>query len=279
MGKLLKHLKKYWLLALLASGFMVAEVYVDLYQPRMMQRIVDEGILGVNSGGVSNLDLVISTGIRMMLIVIAGGLCCIGSALFTNIAGQNYGNDIRKACFEKVMHLSFEQTDRFSTGSLITRITNDVTQLQQLVMQLIRGFVRSVMFFIGGTAALLRLNLSFGTIVACAFPLILIDIILIVWRTNPLFTVLQESLDRLNGIIQENVAGIRVVKAFVQEKREAERFGDANRHLVDTQFNVQVMLSFLRPVMKIVLNFAVVGILYVGSVKVRQGSVAPGMVM
>lgn len=279
MGKLLKHLKKYWLLALLASGFMVAEVYVDLYQPRMMQRIVDEGILGVNSGGVSNLDLVISTGIRMMLIVIAGGLCGIGSALFTNIAGQNYGNDIRKACFEKVMHLSFEQTDRFSTGSLITRITNDVTQLQQLVMQLIRGFVRSVMFFIGGTAALLRLNLSFGTIVACAFPLILIDIILIVWRTNPLFTVLQESLDRLNGIIQENVAGIRVVKAFVQEKREAERFGDANRHLVDTQFNVQVMLSFLRPVMKIVLNFAVVGILYVGSVKVRQGSVAPGMVM
>ena len=279
MGKLLQYLKKYWLFALLASGFMVAEVYVDLYQPRMMQRIVDEGILGVNNGGVSNLDLVISTGLRMLLIVLVGGLCGIGSGLFTNITGQNYGNDVRKACFEKVMRLSFEQTDRFSTGSLITRITNDVTQLQQLVMQLIRGFVRSVMFFIGGTAALLRLNLSFGTIVACAFPLILIDIILIVWRTNPLFTVLQESLDRLNGIIQENVAGIRVVKAFVQEKREAERFGDANRHLVDTQFNVQVLLSFLRPVMKIVLNFAVVGILYVGSVKVRQGIVAPGMVM
>ena len=279
MGKLLKHLKKYWLLALLASGFMVAEVYVDLYQPRMMQRIVDEGILGVNSGGVSNLDLVISTGIRMMLIVIAGGLCGIGSALFTNIAGQNYGNDIRKACFEKVMRFSFEQTDRFSTGSLITRITNDVTQLQQLVMQMIRGLVRCVMFFIGGTAALLRLNLSFGTIVACAFPLILIDIIFVVWRTNPLFTVLQESLDRLNGIIQENVAGIRVVKAFVQEKTEAQRFGEANRHLVDTQFNVQVMLSFLRPVMNIVLNIAVVGILYVGSVQVRQGGVAPGMVM
>lgn len=279
MGKLLKHLKKYWLLALLASGFMVAEVYVDLYQPRMMQRIVDEGILGVNSGGVSNLDLVISTGIRMMLIVIVGGLCGIGSALFTNIAGQNYGNDIRKACFEKVMRFSFEQTDRFSTGSLITRITNDVTQLQQLVMQMIRGLVRCVMFFIGGTAALLSLDLSFGTIVACAFPLILIDIVFVVWRTNPLFTVLQESLDRLNGIIQENVAGIRVVKAFVQEKNEAQRFGDANRHLVDTQFNVQVMLSFLRPVMNIVLNIAVVGILYVGSVQVRQGDVAPGMVM
>ena len=278
MKSLLKHLKKYWFLALLASGFMVAEVYVDLYQPRMMQRIVDEGILGISSGGVSNLDLVISTGVRMLLIVILGGLCGIGSALFTNITGQNYGNDIRKACFERVMRLSFEQTDRFSTGSLITRITNDVTQLQQLVMQVIRGFV-SLMFFIGGTAALLSLDLSFGVIVACAFPLILIDIIFVVWRTNPLFTVLQESLDRLNSIIQENVAGIRVVKAFVQEKREAERFGEANRHLVDTQFTVQVMLSFLRPVMNIVLNIAVVGILYVGSVQVKQGDVAPGMVM
>ena len=279
MKNLLKYLKKYWFSALLAAGFMVAEVYVDLYQPRMMQRIVDEGILGVSRGGVSNLDLVISTGVRMLLVVIAGGLCGIGSGLFANITGQNYGNDIRKACFEKIMHLSFEQTDRFSTGSLITRITNDVTQLQQLVMQMIRGFVRCLMFFVGGTAALVSLDLSFGAIVACAFPLILIDIIFVVWRTNPLFTVLQESLDRLNGVIQENVAGIRVVKAFVQEKREQERFGEANRQLVDTQFNVQVMLSFLRPVMNIVLNLAVVGILYVGSVQVRQGSVAPGMVM
>ena len=142
MKKLTHLLKKYWFLALLASSFMVAEVYVDLYQPRMMQLIVDEGILGLSSNGVSNLNLVISTGIRMLLIVLLGGLCGIGSALFTNITGQSYGNDIRKACFEKVMRFSFEQTDDFSTGSLITRITNDVTQLQQLVMQLIRGQLR-----------------------------------------------------------------------------------------------------------------------------------------
>ena len=279
MGPLWRYLKKYWFLAILAAGFMVAEVYIDLYQPRMMQRIVDEGILGLNNNGVSDLNLVIATGIRMLLIVIVGGLCGLLSGVFSNVTGQNYGNDVRKACFEKVMRFSFEQTDDFSTGSLITRITNDVTQLQQLVMQLIRGLVRCLMFFIGGTAALLSLDLSFGMIVACAFPLILIDIIFVVWRTNPLFTVLQESLDKLNGIIQENVTGIRVVKAFVQEKSEKERFDGANRHLVDTQFNVQVMLSFLRPVMNIVLNIAVVGILYVGSVQVRQGDVAPGMVM
>ena len=252
---------------------------MDLYQPRMMATIVDEGILGISNGGVSNLQLVISTGVRMLLVVIAGGLFGLLSALFSNVTGQSCGNDLRKLCFGKVMHFSFAQTDRFSTGSLITRITNDVTQVQHLVMQLIRGLVRCVMFFVGGTAALLSLDLSFGVIVACALPLILIDIIFVVWRTNPLFTKLQESLDRLNNIIQENVTGIRVVKAFVQEKRETERFNEANRELVDTQFNVQMMLSFLRPVMNIVLNIAVVGIIYVGSVQVREGSAAPGTVM
>ncbi len=252
---------------------------MDLYQPRMMATIVDEGILGISNGGVSSLQLVISTGVRMLLVVIAGGLFGLLSALFSNVTGQSCGNDLRKLCFGKVMHFSFAQTDRFSTGSLITRITNDVTQVQHLVMQLIRGLVRCVMFFVGGTAALLSLDLSFGVIVACALPLILIDIIFVVWRTNPLFTKLQESLDRLNNIIQENVTGIRVVKAFVQEKRETERFNEANRELVDTQFNVQMMLSFLRPVMNIVLNIAVVGIIYVGSVQVREGSAAPGTVM
>ena len=258
---------------------MVAEVYVDLYQPRMMAVIVDQGILGVDSGGVSDMNLILSTGIRMLLVVLAGGVCGLLSAVFTNVAGQGCGNDLRKGCFSRIMHFSFEQTDDFSTGSLITRITNDVTQVQQLIMQLIRGLVRCLMFFFGGTWALLQLDLSFGVIVACAFPLILIDIIFVVWRTNPLFTVLQESLDKLNSIIQENVTGIRVVKAFIQEKTEAERFSGANRHLVDTQFNVQMMLSFLRPVMNIVLNIAVVGILYVGSVQVREGGLAPGTVM
>ncbi len=276
---ILRFIKKYWYFALLAAGFMVAEVYVDLVQPRMMETIVDKGILGIGNNGTADLSLVISTGIRMMFVVISGGLFGLLSALFTNITGQGCGNEIRKLCFDRIMHFSFEQTDDFSTGSLITRITNDVTQVQQLIMQLIRGLVRCLMFFLGGTAALLSLDLSFGTIVACAFPLILIDIIFVVWRTNPLFTVLQESLDKLNSIIQENVTGIRVVKAFVQEKNEEKRFDGANRDLVDTQFTVQMMLSFLRPVMNIVLNMAVVGIIYVGSVQVSEGDIAPGAVM
>ena len=279
MKLLFRYLRKYWYMALLAAAFMVGEVYVDLYQPRMMAAIVDKGILGLSNNGTSDLHFILITGIKMLLVVILGGLFGLLSAVFTNLTGQGSGNEIRKLCFSRIMHFSFEQTDDFSTGSLITRITNDVTQVQQLIMQMIRGLVRCLMFFIGGTGALLSLDLSFGVIVACAFPLILIDIIFVVWRTNPLFTVLQESLDKLNNIIQENVTGIRVVKAFIQEKNEKQRFDEANRHLVDTQFNVQMLLSFLRPVMNIVLNIAVVGIIYVGSIQVKEGSAAPGTVM
>lgn len=279
MKVMLRFLKKYWYFALLASLFMVGEVVVDLFQPKMMQKIVDEGILGIGNGGNSDVHLVVVTGIKMILVVLAGCLSGVLSAVFTNIAGQNFGNDIRKYCFRRIMHFSFEQTDDFTTGSLVTRITNDVTQLQQLVMQIVRGFVRCLMFFIGGTIALLSLNLSFGVVIACAFPLIILHIIFVVWKTNPLFLLLQKMLDKMNTIMQENVAGNRVVKAFVQEEREKKRFGKASKDLVDTQFKVQIMLSFLRPVMNIVLNAAVVGIIYIGSIQVKSGDIAPGAVM
>lgn len=277
--KLLKFAAKYWPLVLLGPLFMVLEVSVDLFQPRMMEVIVDKGILGIGNGGLSDIHLVISTGIRMILLVIAGGCFGILSGVCANVAGQSFGNNIRKACFTRIMHFSFEQTDAFSTGSLITRITNDVTQIQQLFMQAIRGFVRCMMFFVGGTIALLTLDLSFGQVLLIAFPLIFLDVIFVFIKTNPLFSLLQKKLDDLNNIIQENVSGIRVVKAFVQEKREEARFENANQALVGTQFRVELLLSFMRPVMNIVLNLSVVAIIYVGSLRVQDGSVAPGTVM
>ena len=276
---MLKFLKKYWFFAVLASAFMVGEVLVDLIQPRLMETIVDEGILGINNGGVSDIPLIASTGIRMILIVIVGGGCGILSAVFTNLCAQNYGNDVRKVCFSRIMHLSFEQTDQFTTGSLITRITSDVSQTQQMVSQMIRGFVRCMIFFAGGSFALVTLDIHFGVIVAIAVPLLLLDIIFVLWKTNPLFSVLQKRLDRMNTVIEENVSGARVVKAFVQEERETARFGEANQQLVDTQFRVLILMSYLRPIMNIVLNLAIVGILYVGGVQVQGGNIAPGAVM
>ena len=258
---------------------MVCEVSIDLYQPRLMETIVDSGVLGLDRGGTPDMELIVSTGVRMLLIVLAGGCCGILSGVFTNLCAQNYGNDVRKDCFRRIMGFSYEQTDRFSTGSLVTRMTNDVTQVQNMVSQIIRGMVRCMMFFFGGSFALLRMDLSFGVIVACTIPLVLLDIVFVLWKTNPLFSLLQTRLDRVNAVVQENVAGARVVKAFIQEDTEDARFEKANGELVDTQLRVLVLLSWLRPVMNIVLNVAVVAILYVGAGRVRIGAVAPGAVM
>ncbi len=271
--------KKYWYIAILGAAFMMGEVFMDLFQPRLMAKIVDRGILGLGNNGVSDPGYVLKTGIVMILTVLLGGCCGMSSGICANISGQRYGNGIRKKCYENIMHFSFQQTDAFSTGSLITRITNDVNQLQQMCMQLIRGAVRCTMLFLGGSVALLTLDLSFGVIAAIAMPFILIDIVFVLFKSNPLFVLLQKKLDRLNGIMQEDVGGIRVVKAFVQEKAEEERFGEANKDLVTTQYRVELLLSFMRPVMNIILNAAVVGIIYVGGIKVADNSVAPGVVM
>ena len=151
---MLKYLKKYWFFALLAPVFMIGEVSMDLLQPELMSRIIDDGVLGLNNGGVGNLNTVITIGLKMIGFVALGGICGIMSGVFANLCAQQFGNDVRKAVFKRIMEFSFEQTDKFSTGSLITRVTNDITQLQNFVMQCLRGFVRTSMLFIGGIACM-----------------------------------------------------------------------------------------------------------------------------
>lgn len=276
---MIKYLKKYSLFFILAPLFMLGEVSMDLLQPRLMATIVDEGVLGLSNGGVGDLSLVIYTGIRMVCLVLFGCFCGVMSGVFANLCSQNYGNDIRKDAFRKVMSLSFEQTDRFSTGSLITRVTNDITQVQNLVSQCIRGFVRTFLLFAGGILCMLTLDLSFGVVVALALPLILVCVIFFIGKANPKFTVLQEKLDKLNNVMQENVSGARVVKAYVKEEYEKNRFETANDELVGTQLDVLLLFSYMTPIMNIILNVSVVAVIKIGAVQVGEGSVTPGNVM
>ena len=276
---MLRILSKYWHFALLAILFMICEVTVDMIQPRLMATIVDDGILGLSGNGRPDLQLISSTGVIMLLVVLAGGLSGILSGTMANLCSQRFGNDIRKKCFERIMHLSFEQTDAFTTGSLITRITNDVTQLERLVQQSVRGFVRCIMFMVVGTITLLSLNQSFLVILAIAFPLVLIDIIFILWRTNPLFMRLQKRIDSMNTVIRENINGARLVKAFIQEDREEARFAKANQALVKTQLRILILMSYLRPVMNIILNLATVALIWNGAIHVQRGGMQPGEVM
>ena len=276
---MLKYLKKYWFFALLAPIFMIGEVSMDLLQPELMSRIIDDGVLGLNNGGVGNLNTVITIGLKMIGFVALGGICGVMSGVFANLCAQQFGNDVRKAAFKRIMEFSFEQTDKFSTGSLITRVTNDITQLQNFVMQCLRGFVRTSMLFIGGIACMVSLNMEFGIIIACALPFVAVCVVYFIAKANPKFTVLQKKLDKVNNVMQENVSGARVVKAYVKEDYETERFEKANNELVSTQLDVLLLLSYMTPIMNIILNLSVVAVIKVGGIQVSEGSATPGNVM
>lgn len=276
---MLKYLKKYWFFALLAPVFMIGEVSMDLLQPELMSRIIDDGVLGLNNGGVGNLNTVITIGLKMIGFVALGGICGIMSGVFANLCAQQFGNDVRKAVFKRIMEFSFEQTDKFSTGSLITRVTNDITQLQNFVMQCLRGFVRTSMLFIGGIACMVSLNMEFGIIIACALPFVAVCVVYFIAKANHKFTVLQKKLDKVNNVMQENVSGARVVKAYVKEDYETERFEKANNELVSTQLDVLLLLSYMTPIMNIILNLSVVAVIKVGGIQVSAGSATPGNVM
>ena len=271
---MLKYLKKYWFYCLLAPLFMVGEVAMDLIQPDMMADIVDNGVLK------NDMTLIITVGVKMILTVIAGGFCGVLCGVFANVAAQSFGNDLRKDLFAKIMHLSFQQTDKISTGSLVTRLTNDVTQVQHTVMMMVRGFVRNTVMFFGGIVMLYRQSPRFALVAACGLPFVAFIVAFFMKRTSPLFAVVQKKLDGINHIMQETVAGARVVKAYVKEEYELGRFDEANDALCAENLRVQSLLAFMSPCMNIVLNLCVVAVIIVGGYTVQTGgSITPGNTM
>lgn len=274
-----KYIKRYLFYAVLAALFMIGEVAMDLVQPGIMSRIVDEGVLGLKSQGASDLGLIWTLGLQMIVLVLFGGLCGSLNNVFTHIASQNTGNEIRKDIFRRIMSFSFPQLDRFGTGSLVTRVTNDITQVQTFVSVFIRGLIRTSMLTFGSMYCMFRLNRQFGLIVLCAFPLVAGCIVLCLWKANPLFSKLQGQLDIINSIMQEDVSGIRIIKACVRETYEKARFGTANEVLIGTQLRVLVIFAFMNPAVNALMYGVVAVILYAGSFQVSAGGTTPGDVM
>lgn len=274
-----KYIRKYLPYAILAGLFMIGEVSMDLVQPEIMSRIVDDGVLGLNSGGIGGMGLIWKLGLQMIGLVLFGGLCGALNNVFVHMSGQNIGNEIRKDCFRRIMTFSFPQLDRFGTGSLVTRVTNDITQVQNFVSQFVRGMIRTTMLTFGSMYCMFRLNRDFGLIVMCAFPLIVGCLAFCMIKANPLFSKLQMQLDTINAIMQEDVSGIRMIKACVREIYEKARFGKANDALIKTQLRVLVIFAFMNPVINALMYIVVAVILLVGSFEVGEGGATPGNIM
>ncbi|MGN1306249.1 MAG: ABC transporter ATP-binding protein [Faecousia sp.] len=274
-----KYLKRYLPFAFLAAAFMVCEVLMDLLQPEIMSSIVDDGVLGVHSGGAADLQLILRLGLQMICLVLFGGLCGSLNNVFVHMAGQNVGNDMRKDAFSKIMAFSFPQVERYGTGSLVTRVTNDITQVQNLVSQFVRGMIRTSMLMFGSIFFLFRLNTQFGLIALCAFPLIVGTLAFCLLKANPLFYKLQAQLDKINAIMQEDVSGIRIIKACVREVYEKVRFGKANDALIKTQLRVLAIFALMNPAINALMYAVVTLILLAGSYQVGAGTTTPGNIM
>ncbi len=239
---------------------------MDLVQPSLMSQIVDDGITQ------GNISLIVELGIQMLIFTVVG--CCGGvlSGVFGNLAAQNFSNDLRKDAFSKVMKMSFQQTDKFTIGSLVTRLTNDITACQDFVGMALRMMVRTLMQFVGGIVMVLSINATFGYILLFTLPIQIVVIILVLRKGAPLFSVVQGKLDRVNSVVQENVSGARVVKAYTREDYEYARFCRANDDLVSTNLRVQKLMALLVPILSILMNASVIAVIYIGGEPVRNAA-------
>lgn len=271
--KLSKYLKPYALFAVLTPLSMVGEVLGDLLQPKLMSKIVDDGVLG------QDMDLIIRTGLLMLLVLIGGGACGIAASAFGGIASQSFSRDLRVDVFKRVMGLSFEQTDKFTTGSLVTRLTADITSIQQMVDFMLRMLVRDSLLFFGGIIMMLTLNVRFGIIILCALPVEIIMMIVILKKANPYYSIVAKRLDSVNSVVQENVTGARVVKAYVREDTEEKRFDDANISLMESNLRVQTLMAILQPLLMIILNLSVIAVIVIGGWQVQAQTMKVGEVM
>ena len=286
--KMFHYLRPYRFLAIVSPLMMVGEVTADLLLPFLMSFIVNYGITGMeltdpvhgsqtaiaimeffHGAFYTRMELIVTFGILMLVITLIGGLFGVLCAYTAARAAQGMGYDLRRDAYRKVMSFSIEQTDQFTTGSLITRMTNDITMVVDFFEMLMRGFVRSPMFLIGGTAMLLMLDLKFTAILLCGIPVMAVVLVTVLGRAIPLYSLIQKKMDNVNNMMQENVTGARVVKAYVQEDYECNRFDIANRELTDVNYTVAKLMAVISPVLTVLLNLAIVAIIYIGGLNIR----------
>ena len=264
--RLAAYLRPYWREAILAPLAMVLEVAMDLMQPRLIQRIVDEGI------AQGNMALVVSTGAWMVGLAIVGLLAGMACAYYAVLAAQGFGADVRGALFRKVQSLSFGNLDRLETGALITRLTSDVTQAQEAVMMLLRVMVRVPMLLVGSLIMAVLTSPQLASLFLVLIPAISLALYWVIRITYPMFGEVQRRLDALNTVLQENLAGVRVVKAFARAVHEIGRFGTANDRYMSQNLAAVRITSVTMPLMMLALNAGVVAAIWIGGLRVNAGT-------
>jgi ATP-binding cassette subfamily B multidrug efflux pump len=268
-----KYLKPYWHWSILAPLLMLLEVAMDLMQPRMIQRIVDEGI--------ARFDMVVvaQTGLLMVGLALIGAVGGVGCAIFATLASQGFGTDLRAALFRKVQSLSFGNLDELETGQIITRLTNDITQVQEIVAMMLRIMVRAPFMMVGSLVMAILTSPRLALMFLALIPLVATILIFVIHKAYPIFSEVQGRLDDLNTVMQENLAGVRVVKAFVRAEYEIRRFGRANNNLMDQTIRAARAVAVAFPGITLVVNLGVAGAIWFGGIQVTVGGMQTGQLI
>lgn len=273
MVRLFRFLRPYWKLALLAPIMMLIEVLADLLVPSLLAKIVDQGI------GGGDLVLIRDTGLRMMGVVFIGLVGGFGCTIFASGASQNFGADVRRSVFRKVQSFSYENLDRFPTASLVTRLTNDVQQVSMFVLMALRIMVRAPLLAVGGTIMAIRINPQLAGILLVVIPLLALGVCFVMLKGFPLFSQVQKKLDGVNSVMRENLAGVRLIKAFVRREYEETRFGEKNAEFRDVNIKAARVMALAMPLIMLLMNFSIIAVIWWGGIQIDQGNMLVGQIL
>jgi len=273
MKFLSKYVQKYWKSFSIAVLFLTFEAISDLMQPTIMAKIIDQGVVN------RDIHYVLKMGGVMLLITALGAISASARSVIASIVSQNFGTELRSDLFKKIQTLSFKNLDKFNRASLITRLTNDVTQLQVFVNGLMRIFVKSPLLAIGGLVMATRLNLHLSVVLAVVVPIVALLIILNLRLGFPLFSKVQNALDKVNSVMREYLSGVRVVKAFNRFDVEIGKFANANEHFKDQSVAAGRLMATFSPLIMLTVNLGIVVVLWIGGLGVESGAIQVGHII
>lgn len=273
MIKLFRFLKKYWISVVVILVLIYFQVMAELNLPNLMSDIVDTGIVN------SDVDYILQTGGKMLLVALGGTLCSVVAALFASKVAMAFSRDVRREVFTHVEGFSLNEFNKIPTSSLITRTTNDITQVQTVMVMGLRILVMAPIMFVGALIMALSKDTYLARVIAAAIPLVLGMMIFVAVKGMPLFKSMQTKVDKLNLVVREGLTGIRVIRAFNRTDFEKDRFKAANKDLTDTAIKVNKLLATLMPLMMFVFNLLTIGILWFGANRIDLGEMAVGDLM
>ncbi|WP_438318891.1 ABC transporter ATP-binding protein [Sporosarcina sp. FA9] len=273
MFKLLKNLTVYKWLVLAILGLVFIQSMADLFLPTLMADIIDKGVV------IGNIPYIWKIGGIMLLVSAFSAIASVGTSYYSSKAAMGFGRDVRRKVFNHVESFSLQEFDEVGTASLITRTTNDITQVQQVVIMMLRMVLSAPIMFTGGLIMAISKDAKLSLVIVATMPILIISILLILYKGLPLFQKVQIRLDRLNLVLRENLTGIRVIRAFNREKLEQVRLRKANEDLTDVSIKVNKLMAFMMPVLMLVMNLTVVLVIWFGGIRIDNGAMQIGDLM